>query len=98
MADGSVPWQLDRFLLRLDEWAALESPPDHIRRAATAWIMSRMDDPYAGVRREPGFPNLWWGPVPATEHHGKVVVCSYWIEEASHQIVCDSFATLSWPV
>lgn len=63
------------------------------------WIFSRLDDPYQGVKREPGFPNLWWGVVPGTSHDGdKVVVCSYWVAESEHVVRCESLASISWPV
>jgi hypothetical protein len=93
------PWTLEGFLDRLDAWAEQEHPPDGIRVLVTAWLLSRIEDPYTGVRREPRFPNLWWGVVPGSEHgDGQVVVCSYWVEEATDTVRCDSFATLSWPV
>jgi hypothetical protein len=61
--------------------------------------MTRYDDPYKGVRRAHGFPNLWFGVVPESDDgKGQVVVCSYWIEEAARRVRCDSFATLSLPI
>lgn len=77
---------------------ALQQPPQDLTLAVTAWILSRYDDPYQGVRREPAFENLWYGPVPDTDLAGKVVQCAYWIEESTHTVRCDSFATLSRPV
>jgi hypothetical protein len=87
------------FLDRLDTWAEQESPPDDLRLLVTAWIMTRYDDPYQGVRREHGFPNLWFGVVPHSEDGaGAVVVCAYWIEESTRIVRCDSFATLNLPL
>lgn len=61
--------------------------------------MSRYDDPYSDVRREDGTETLWFGPVPGSEHgHDQIVVCSYWIEERSRTVVCNSFATLDLPL
>jgi hypothetical protein len=61
-------------------------------------VLSRFDDPYQGVHREPGFENLWYGAVPETRHDGdQVVVCSYWIEERTRTVRCDSIATLGLP-
>jgi hypothetical protein len=92
-------WVLEGFLERLDTWIADESPADDLRLAVTAWILSRMEDPYEGVRREPDFENLWFGAVPGTETTaGTVVACSYWIAEARGTVRCDSFATLSLPI
>lgn len=61
--------------------------------------MTRFDDPYHGVRREKGFANLWFGPIPGSaDGSGTVVACSYWIEEETHTVRCDSFATLNEPL
>jgi hypothetical protein len=96
--NGGQGWRLTGFLDRLDEWAAQESPGDDLRLIVTSWIMSRFDDPYQGVRREGGMPNLWFGVVPwSGDGAGGVVVCAYWIEEATHTVRCDSFATLRLP-
>lgn len=58
-----------------------------------------MDDPYSGMTRQPGFPNLWFGPVPETMHgDGRVVTCSYWIVETTRAVRCDNFTILSWPL
>ncbi|MEX5631933.1 hypothetical protein [Parafrankia sp. FMc2] len=98
MAD-SQPWKLVDFLPRLDQWAALEKPSDELRRLILSWVFSRMDDPYQAVRREPGFPNLWFGPIPRSEHgEWGIVCCSYWIDEGERVVRCDSFATLNRPV
>ena len=48
----------------------------------THWLLSRFDDPYLGMQREPGFPNLWFGPSRIQYGQGQVAVCSYWIEES----------------
>jgi hypothetical protein len=99
MPDAGRLWELEGFLDRLDAWNKLESPPDSLRRLVTTWIMSRSENPYQGVRREPAFPNLWFGAVPRSEHGpGMIVACSYWIYETQHVVRCDSFASLSLPV
>ncbi len=92
-------WKLEDFLERLDAWAEHESPPDDLRPIVTAWIMTRFDDPYKGVRRERGFPNLWFGHVPNSDDgSGTVVVCSYWINESASTVRCGNFGTLSLPL
>jgi hypothetical protein len=92
-------WKLEGFLDRLDTWEKIESPSDDLRLIVTAWIMTRYDDPYQGVRRESGFPNLWFGVVPHSDDGaGNVVVCAFWIEESRRTVRCDSFATLSLPL
>jgi hypothetical protein len=92
-------WLLEDFLEKLDIWVKLEQPSDDLCLTVTAWILSRTDDPYQGVSRESGFPNLWFGVVPdSRDDEGRVVTCSYWIEELRHTVRCDSFATLSPPL
>src|SRR3954453_2424719 len=91
-------WELAGFLDRLDAWAALENPSDELRRLVTQWIFSRYVDPYQGVQREPGFPNLWHGRVPRAVHPpDRVVVCSYFIYETTRVVACNSFASLTFP-
>jgi len=58
------PWTLEGFLERLDAWAELESPKNDLLLIVTAWVMTRYDDPYQGIRRKNGFPNLWFGAIP----------------------------------
>jgi len=91
-------WTLENFVDALDRWIDRESPPQDLRNFVTAWVFSRYDDPYQGVRREPGFANLWFGQVPGSQHgNGQVVACSYWIMELERVVRCDSFATLNLP-
>jgi hypothetical protein len=91
-------WRLEGFLERFDAWAELELPNDDLRFLVMEWILSRSDDPYKGVRREKGFDNLWFGPIPRTAHgKGMVVTCSYWIFESTRTVSCDTFGTLSPP-
>lgn len=86
------------FVERLETWVEAEDPFEDLRLAVTRWIFTRQQDPYQGVRREPGFDNLWFGTIPGTSHGGsQVVVCAYWIEERTHTVRCDSFASLSRP-
>jgi hypothetical protein len=92
-------WQLEGFLDRLDCWVDRESPTDDLRVLVTAWILSRSDTPYQGVRRADGFENLWYGPVPdSADGKGQVVVCAHWVKELTRTVTCDSFATLSLPL
>ena len=95
---SSDDWQLAGFLERLDAWAEQESADDDLRLVVTAWVVSRYDDPYRGVRREAGTDNLWYAVVPDTMHEGRVVVCSYWINERSRTLVCNGFASLTLPL
>ena len=94
-----TPYQREGFLEAFDEWVDLEGPSTDLRIAVLAWIQTRSEIPYEGVRRQAELDHLWFGAVPGTLHgFGQVVVCSYWIFEAEHRIRCDRFATLSTPI
>ena len=97
MPEGSR-WDLESFLEAFDVWTAREDPSTDVRTAVLAWIFSRADDPCAGVQREAGFPDLWFGPVPRTVLRGTVVACSYRVEEQRHAVRCDSLATPTLPL
>jgi hypothetical protein len=92
-------WALENLESCLDAWIELEQPSDDLRILVTAWVLTRFDDPYADVRREPSFDNLWFGAVPGSVHgQGCVVVCSYWVHEGQRTVRCDSVATLNLPI
>jgi hypothetical protein len=99
VTSGVRSWELINFLERFDAWVELERPTGDLRCIVMNWILTRNEDPYQGVRRERGFPNLWFGQVPnSRDDSGHVVVCSYWIEESSRTVRCDNFGTLSSPL
>lgn len=78
-------------------WAEREDIDQDLRLVVTAWIFTRAEDPFGGgVRREPGFENLWFGAIP-NSHDGKghIVVCSYWVHVANSTVACDNFGLLS---
>jgi hypothetical protein len=92
-------WTLHNFEVCLDAWIELERPSDDLRLLVTSWVLTRFDDSYVGVRREPGFDNLWFGAVPGSVHdEGRVAVCSYWVHELQRTVRCDSVATLNLPI
>jgi hypothetical protein len=97
--DRPPQWCLVRFIEHLDRWAELERPDEHTRLVVADWVLSRHDNPYMGVRREPGFANLWFGRVPGTlDGAGSVVVCSYLIYEETMVIRCNGIGRLSLPI
>ena len=82
----------------MDLWESLSSPSDELRLLVTAWTLSRIEDPYQGMRREPGgHPNLWFGMVPGSRHGREAVYCSYLVFEQTGTVRCNSIATLGWP-
>jgi hypothetical protein len=98
VADRHCGWNLTDFDDHLDLWVATESPPDDVRAIVAAWVLSRFDDPYRGMRRETdGHPNLWFGMVPRSRRADSAVYCSCLIFETVGTVRCVSIATLSWP-
>lgn len=79
-------------------WTESESPDQDLTILVATWMLSRFDDPYQGVRREPGFDTLWWGQVPLSLRDGAVVVCSYLVEESTRTVTCKSIASLNLPL
>lgn len=92
-------WNLVGFDQCLNEWVASESPSEAQRWTTGNWVLSVMEDPYRGMRREGGEANLWFGLVPGTNDTDEnVVTCSYWIFEASGTVRCDRFAIMRLPL
>lgn len=99
MSDGAPAWRLEGFGECLDAWAERDQPVVNLRAVVTAWVLTRFDDPYQGVRREPEFETLWFGAVPESgDGRGNAVACSYWIEERTRTVRCNSIATLRQPL
>jgi hypothetical protein len=96
--DPSELWTLEQLDERFDAWVKQEAPSTDLCVYVLDWVMSRMGDPYDGARRQPGFSNLWFAPIPDTEHDGKQATCTYWIEEATRRVRFDMFATLDLPI
>jgi hypothetical protein len=94
----TTPYILVGFNDAFGAWVRQERPAPDLQRLVFDWIYTRYDDPYQGVRRERGFPNLWYGAVPNSSRGGEAVQCAYFIEEREHLVRCDSFATLSEPI
>jgi len=87
--DRPQGWHLVRFIEHLDRWAERESPDQDTRLRVVDWVMARYDDPYAGVLREPGSANLWYGRIPGTrDKAGTIVVCSYFVFERLKIVRC----------
>jgi hypothetical protein len=97
--DRPGAWKLVRFIEHLDRWVTAESPDADCRLVVAGWVMSRCDDPYSGVRREAGFPNLWFGRIPGTlDGDASIVTCSYFIFESTRIVRCNSIGRLKLPL
>jgi hypothetical protein len=95
---AGTPWVLANFAEALDLWLERDQPIPGIVMNVGEWIMTRSDDPYQGVRREAGFPNLWRTAVPSSQRDGTAVYCAYWIKERDRMVVCENIATLHLPI
>ncbi|WP_223884570.1 hypothetical protein [Micromonospora craniellae] len=96
MSDPAL-WVLRGFDMHLDLWIATFKPDQDLINLVTAWVLSRFEDPFQGVRREDGFDNLWWGHVPLSLRDGTMVVCSYFVHERDRVVACNSIVPLSLP-
>jgi hypothetical protein len=98
VVDHRPHWTFVNFENCFERWVALDAPDDDLRLRVATWAFDRQNDPYLGARREPGFPNLWFVPIPgAFTAAGRQVTCSYWIEAASWILRCDAITELSPP-
>ena len=91
-------WELRDFETFLDAWIHTEHPEQEVVLEVAAWILSRMDDPYQGVTRQPDTPDYWHGRIPGTDRGDTSVYCAYYILVAEHAVRCDIFGTLNRPV
>jgi hypothetical protein len=91
-------WGIAYLVEALNSWAQRENPSKELRKIVARWAFNQHEDPYQGVSRQPGFPNLWFGEVPGTRAEGAAVTCTYWIEVATHTVKWDNFTTLNLPL
>ncbi len=91
-------WSLVNVESALDRWIDVDDPDDDLRNTVLNWLLSRIEDPYQGVRRDPRFANLWFGRIPWTLRGDRQAVCAYRIEERSREVICDSIAMLRLPI
>jgi hypothetical protein len=98
VAEAGSLWTLAGFIEGADAWIERDNPDDDLRVIVLDWIFGRCEDPYRGVRRESGFPNLWYGVVPGSRRGATAVMCSYWIVETERLIRGESIATLGLPI
>lgn len=89
-------YELQGFLAAFDDWIMHTEVSVHRRVQTYAWVMTRVEHPYEGARREG--PDYWFATVPRTASEGQIVVCSFWIFEKSKTVKCDNFGILSLPV
>jgi len=73
----NLPWQILGTEECLDRWQDREEPSTDLSFLVAEWLVSKLDDPYQGMRRVPELPNLWFGKVSRSDHGAdSVVVCT----------------------
>ncbi len=91
-------WALVDFGDHAERWIEQDDPSSDQRLIVIDWLLSRAADPYAGVRRWSGAPNLWHGEVPGSRTGDfRAVHVNYVIEEQTHTVRCRGLATLDLP-
>jgi hypothetical protein len=96
-------WNLTDFETHIELWQQICDPPVEDRLAVANWLLSRLEDPYEGMRHEgvdadgAGHPNLWSGVVPGTYRDGAAVLVSVMIFERVGTVRCNSIMTQGWP-
>lgn len=100
VSSPSRSWTLQNTEDALDRWIALDDPPQDLRIHVLTWMLSRVDNPYRGLRRTPGFTNVWFGPVPETldETASTVLTVTLLIDEPTRVVRFDGIVMLSWPL
>jgi hypothetical protein len=91
-------WHLLRFIECLDEWAAREDPSDDVRVIVANWVINLHSNPYADLRPQRGFPDLWFSGIPETYDGRTQVTCTAQINPIERTVTCKIIATLTLPL
>jgi hypothetical protein len=87
-------WELFNAIEALDSWAGREQPSQDLRLIVAEWTFNRHADPFAGMERVEGFPNLWFGEVRGTRDKETAVTCTCRISWGNQTVTFDNFTTL----
>jgi hypothetical protein len=91
-------WQLLQFIERLDEWAAREDPSEDLRVIVANWVINLHSNPYADLKPQRGFPDLWFSGIPETSDGHTLVTCTARINPIERTVTCRIIATLGLPL
>jgi hypothetical protein len=93
-------WQLFQFMPKLEEWAAQEAPSGDLRSVVANWVIDLHVNPYADLKPQRGFPELWFCGIPEAETpDGRAqVTCTVQINPIKRTVTCLNIATLSLPL
>jgi len=91
-------WQLFQFIEKLNEWAATEGPSEDLRSIVADWVIDLHSNPYADLRPQRGFPDLWFSGIPGTSDGHSKVTCTARINPIQRTVTCKGIATLGLPL
>lgn len=99
MPNGAASgWTIQGWASATTQWRELDDPDDLLRQRLIQWLRVCGENPYRRARRDNHIPNHWYAIVPGSERDGRVVVCTYWIEERTKTVRADVIAQLRLPV
>jgi hypothetical protein len=97
--DTSDSWIFVRFEELFVSWVQRESPDEGTQVKVIDWIRDRRGDPFAGVLRDTGHPNLWFGRVPSTlDDDGTLVTVTYQILMRTRVVRCMLIGRVGLPM
>jgi hypothetical protein len=97
--DTPSAWAFVRFEEMFESWTKRESPDPATQTRVIDWIRDRRDDPFAGMMRDTGQPNLWFGRVPYTlDSSGTLVTVTYQILMRTRVVRCMLIGRVGLPM
>lgn len=80
-------------------WVREYAPPLPVLLKVRDWLRARETSPFEGVRYVPGIPDYLFGVIPGTMGpDGRMVTCSFWVDQDNFFVRVDMLSTASWPV
>lgn len=91
-------WQLRGFEGAVLRWFEVDNPSANLSLLVTDWWFTRLEDPFAGAKRDGVRDSGWYAQVPGSVVGGYAVLCSWVVLVSDRTVTCDSIATLSLPI
>lgn len=97
--DVPARWIPVRFEEMFTAWVQREHPDVATQHRVVDWIVAHRLDPYAGMKRETDFPNMWSGRIPGTrDEAGTLVTCAYDVLPRTRIVRCLIIGRVGWPM
>ena len=91
-------WVVKDFGPRLDQWAAIEGPPDDLLILISLWGLSLLDDPFRDARRAEGLGgDIWFAIIPGTFDGTHAVTLTFFVDSVDRTVKCSFFGYQSPP-